>query len=334
MTIPRKEGVEHNEEDDTLSKLQLIAQQRHAMEEFWKRSQEEIDESRGNHELILPVESVKNIIHAEEEGMMLSDDTPTFVTKLCELFVQELILRAWVCANSQNRDTILDIDIAQAIATTKSFHFLSNVVSSHRAQGGTIPDTDVSIWKSQKLDQTDTICHPLQAKQVSHLPGYPPHIPACPPSGQIGTLNTPCPFEFAMQAESLLSGNKEKSPLNEVLVLSNKVSMNNSNAATTGCGDSSSDVAIVAQEQGEYAHPSSVQYPCPSLEHNIGGLTPVGHGHSISASIDANIKKQQQEEQNIDLQDAFLGEEIMYNESLEGSQMDVDLVFPNKVRPQ
>uniref|UniRef100_A0A0D9XID6 Core Histone H2A/H2B/H3 domain-containing protein n=1 Tax=Leersia perrieri TaxID=77586 RepID=A0A0D9XID6_9ORYZ len=319
MTIPAKEGWEDNDEDDTLSKLQLLAQQRHAMEEFWKMRQKEIEESRGNQELILPIENVKNIIHAEEDGMMLSDDTPTFVTKLCELFVQELILRAWVCAQSENRDTILDIDIFKAIATTESFNFLHNVVRRHREQGGTIPDTVASNWKSHKLDQTTTVCHPLQAEQVSNIAGYPPHIPVCPPSGQIGTEPTACPLEFVTQTESLLSGSKGKSPLNEVSIPSSKVSMNNSNATATGCGASSSDVATDAQHQGEHAHPSSVEYAFASLEYNCGVPTSPGHGDTISGSADANIRQLEQEKQNI--------------ESLVGSQMDVDLVFPNKDLP-
>uniref|UniRef100_A0ACD5WT18 Uncharacterized protein n=1 Tax=Avena sativa TaxID=4498 RepID=A0ACD5WT18_AVESA len=63
--------------------------------------------------------------------MMISADTPAFLSKLCELFVQELAVRAWACAESHNRRIILDSDIAEAVAYTESYDFLIPVLLQH-----------------------------------------------------------------------------------------------------------------------------------------------------------------------------------------------------------
>ncbi|BAF17058.1 uncharacterized protein [Oryza sativa Japonica Group] len=327
MAIPTKEEVEQNEEDNTFSRLQLLAQQRHAMEEFWRRSQEQIEASAGNHEHILPIDCVKNVIRPKNDAMMLSADTPTFVTKLCELFVQELTLRAWVCANSHNRDIILGTDIAEAITTTESYHFLGNVLRSHKALGSTAPDIDTSARKHIKLDQMTSLYHPTQEMQASRLAGYPPHVPIYPPIGQMGTQHKLSPFTFMMQGESLLNMKREKSLVNEVMVCTNKMSINNFDGATSIGGGSSSDVAIVVQ-QGETTHPFSSQNACPSLEDNYVVPMPTGHVQSFSPPTNINVKKLHQEEKNIYSQD--VAEEDMSNESLEGSQKDEDLFLHEK----
>ncbi|XP_006661675.1 nuclear transcription factor Y subunit C-1-like [Oryza brachyantha] len=308
MSIPPKEGVDPSQEDDTLSRLQLLAQQRRTMEKFWSWTHEQIEESSGGQELILPIARVKNVIHAEEGGMMLSADTPAFVTKLCEIFVQELILRAWLCADSHNREIILGTDIVEAITTTESYHFLGNVLRSHQALVSIIPDTDVSDRKRHKLNEMSSICPSPQEVQVPYLAMYLPQVLGCP-IGQMGTHHTPPPSEFMMQREYLLKANNEKSPL--------VVTMNGSDVLASG-GGASSDVSIDTK-QGETAQPFSIQY--------------TGHGHSSSVPCDENIKQLRQEEQNVD-QDAVVGEDILPNKSLEGSHMDVDMVFPDKDIPQ
>uniref|UniRef100_A0A0E0M687 Core Histone H2A/H2B/H3 domain-containing protein n=1 Tax=Oryza punctata TaxID=4537 RepID=A0A0E0M687_ORYPU len=334
MPIPAKEGVEHNQEDDTFSRLQLLAQQRDAMEKFWRMSHEQIEESAGNQELILPIARVKNVIRAKQDDMMLSADTPAFVTKLCELFVQELILRAWVCANSHNREIILGTDIAEAITTTESYHFLAKVVRDHQAIGRNIQDIGVSGWKRHKLDEMTSVYHPPQAVQVIDLASHPPSVPVCSPIGQMGTQHTPSTHVLMMQGESLRKASKEKNPLNEVMVPTNKVSMKNSYAVPSGGCATSSDVAIDSQK-GETAKVFSSQNACPSLEDNYVIPIPAGHGYSFRTPAEAIVNQLHQEQQNFISQDAIVGEKILSNESLEKSMhMDEDLLFPEKDLPK
>ncbi|CAD6268356.1 unnamed protein product [Miscanthus lutarioriparius] len=108
----------------SLSKQQMI-------EEFWMKKQEEIEAIEDFGERTIPMTCLKKVICAEKGKMMMTSDTPTFLTKACEIFVQELSVRSWVCASSHNRSTILDSDIAEAIASIESYDFLNDVLCAH-----------------------------------------------------------------------------------------------------------------------------------------------------------------------------------------------------------
>jgi len=108
----------------SMSKQQMI-------EEFWMRKQEEIEAIEDFGERTIPMTCLKKVICAEKGKMMMTSDTPTFLTKACEIFVQELSVRSWVCASSHNRSTILDSDIAEAIASIESYDFLNDVLCAH-----------------------------------------------------------------------------------------------------------------------------------------------------------------------------------------------------------
>ncbi|CAM0910577.1 unnamed protein product [Alopecurus aequalis] len=111
----------------------LPASQQRAVDEFWRRRQEEIEATVDFKGRMLPMARLKKvIIRAEEDGMMISADTPAFLSKLCELFVQELAVRAWACAESHNRHIILDSDIAEAVASTESYDFLAPLLLQHK----------------------------------------------------------------------------------------------------------------------------------------------------------------------------------------------------------
>jgi nuclear transcription factor Y gamma len=101
------------------------------IEEFWMKKKEEIEAIEDFGEHTIPVTYVKKVICAEKGKMMITSDTPTFLTKACEIFVQELSVHAWVCASSHNRSTILDSDIAEAIAFIESYDFLNDVLCAH-----------------------------------------------------------------------------------------------------------------------------------------------------------------------------------------------------------
>ena len=74
-----------------MSKQQMI-------EEFWMRKQEEIEAIEDFGERTIPVTCLKEVICAEKGKMMMTSDTPTFMTKACEISVQELSVHAWMCA--------------------------------------------------------------------------------------------------------------------------------------------------------------------------------------------------------------------------------------------
>ncbi|CAD6246815.1 unnamed protein product [Miscanthus lutarioriparius] len=80
----------------SLSRQQMI-------EEFWMKKQEEIEVTEDFRERTIPVTCLK----------------------------KELSVHAWACASSHNRSTILDSDIAEAIASIESYDFLNDVLCAH-----------------------------------------------------------------------------------------------------------------------------------------------------------------------------------------------------------
>jgi histone H3/H4 len=91
--------------------------ERQMMEEFWRKKEEEIEAIEDFGERAIPVTRLRKLIGAEKGNMMMTFDTPSFLTKACEIFVQELSFRASMCASSHHRSIILDADVAEAIAT-------------------------------------------------------------------------------------------------------------------------------------------------------------------------------------------------------------------------
>lgn len=112
----------------------LPAPQQRAVDEFWRERQEEMEATGDFNDRILPMARLKRLIRAEEDGMMIAADTPAYLAKLCELFVQELAVRAWACAQSHHRRIILDSDIAEAAASTESYDFLATVLLEHQRE--------------------------------------------------------------------------------------------------------------------------------------------------------------------------------------------------------
>ncbi|KAJ1265181.1 hypothetical protein BS78_08G059900 [Paspalum vaginatum] len=92
------------------------------IENFWRMKQEEIDAIENIGEHAISVRQLKNIICAKKVKMMMTFDMPSFLTKVCEIFVQELSFCAWMCANSHYHRIIQHFDIAEAIAYTEKSH--------------------------------------------------------------------------------------------------------------------------------------------------------------------------------------------------------------------
>ena len=111
----------------TSPRTSLSLSEQQMIEEFWRKKQEEIEVIEDFGERTIPMAWLKKVICAEKGKMMMMLDTPTFMTKACEISVQELSVRAWMCACSHNRSIILDSDIAEAIASIESYDFLNGV---------------------------------------------------------------------------------------------------------------------------------------------------------------------------------------------------------------
>jgi nuclear transcription factor Y, gamma len=74
---------------------------------------------------------IKKIILANNADMRMTIDTSHVVSKVYELFIQELSFRAWKCAMSHGHSMILESDITDAVASTNSYNFLNIVLHNH-----------------------------------------------------------------------------------------------------------------------------------------------------------------------------------------------------------
>lgn len=130
MSNGSEERGAHPQEFHGSPSTPLMTPQEQAIDEFWRR-QEDIENIMNFNNHNLPMANIEEIIRANLGSVMTSSDTPPFVTKLCELFIQELAIRAWMCASSHGRFTILESDIIEAINSTKPYIFLNGVLQRH-----------------------------------------------------------------------------------------------------------------------------------------------------------------------------------------------------------
>jgi nuclear transcription factor Y gamma len=110
------------------SKKPMLESKQQMIHEFWRKKQEEIEAIEDFNKHAIPMRRLKKVISGNKGKMMMRFDTPSFLTKVCEIFVQELSLRAWMCAHSQDRRIILDSDIADAIASMDPSDFFNKVL--------------------------------------------------------------------------------------------------------------------------------------------------------------------------------------------------------------
>jgi nuclear transcription factor Y, gamma len=113
---------------------------------------------------------------AEKGNMQMTFDTPSFMTKACEIFVQELAFRAWMRASSHHRSVILDTDIAEAIATTESCDFLKDILHTFREEHNSISCSKSSEESHISTHQPSTSHHSPLNKVPWFHPQYPPSV--------------------------------------------------------------------------------------------------------------------------------------------------------------
>uniref|UniRef100_A0A0D9XIG6 Transcription factor CBF/NF-Y/archaeal histone domain-containing protein n=1 Tax=Leersia perrieri TaxID=77586 RepID=A0A0D9XIG6_9ORYZ len=313
MSIPANEGMEGHEEESTFSRLLLLQQQQRAMLKFWMWSQEQIDLGTDNWKLTLPTSRLRNVIRARANGMLISADLPVFVTKLCELFIQELTLRAWVFAQSQNRNILLDIDIVNAIVNTESYHFLADVVRRHQVAKLTMSNTTVA--KRHRPNKMNLSYHHTQTINVSPLVDYLPFVGISPMAlmggkGDMVSITSACDMKKMNNLRSMDS-------LNVVI-------------------DTTSRDAATVNHQGRTTQPISFKDTCASLEDNYVVSDPVGHDDITDTGDDDDVNQLWNEEKNYGVH--FLGEgnfskESLLDRSLGGTMKDDALLFSAKDFP-
>lgn len=108
--------------------------------EFWKIIGTEISDSEFQPPQ-LSLSKIKKLVKTDEDVKLISSELPIIFGKACEIFISELALRAWVYTSNNERIVISSDDIAEAIAETPEYDFLSDL----------IPREDFSKLQSRKV---------------------------------------------------------------------------------------------------------------------------------------------------------------------------------------
>ncbi|KAF7823578.1 Nuclear transcription factor Y subunit C-2 [Senna tora] len=111
-------------------------QQNQALEMFWQQQLYEIQNAeaiRGQNQL--PLARIKRIMMSDSDVKMISAETPILLSKACEMFIQEMSLRAWMRTDENKRRTIQHHDVAESIHEIKLYDFLTDVIPL-QYQGG------------------------------------------------------------------------------------------------------------------------------------------------------------------------------------------------------
>ncbi|CAN6356446.1 unnamed protein product [Urochloa humidicola] len=199
--------------------------QQEMIDDFWKKRQVEIEEIQDFGDRAIPMTRVKKVICNEKGKMMMTFDTPSFLTKACEIFVQEIAFRAWMCANSHNRSIILDSDIAEAIASTQSYDFLNDVLNAHQEHQSCPYPEPTKKCHDRSLTNLPSSSHHLSPHQ-NQLPQFSPQFIRCPPSFHIpppmpqrNGHRIPLPLSLPHEASSIIATTGTPTPIVSGIIL-------------------------------------------------------------------------------------------------------------------
>ncbi|XP_066323480.1 nuclear transcription factor Y subunit C-2-like [Miscanthus floridulus] len=117
---------------------QLQQQQQHRQEEqlqaFWAgqlteaEQQAEAGEVKLKAHHSLPLARIKKIMKADADVKMVAAEAPAVFARACEMFILELMLRAWLHAEGARRRTLQRGDVTAAIHSTEAYDFLTDIV--------------------------------------------------------------------------------------------------------------------------------------------------------------------------------------------------------------
>lgn len=97
------------------------------LQAFWSDKLSEINQTTKFNLNGLPLKGIKKIMKTDADVQRISGDAPVFLAKACEMFIQELTLRAWHHTKQNKSRTLQRKDISVALATTHVFDFLVDI---------------------------------------------------------------------------------------------------------------------------------------------------------------------------------------------------------------
>mmetsp|Transcript_4452 Transcript_4452/g.13503 ORF Transcript_4452/g.13503 Transcript_4452/m.13503 type:complete len:287 (+) Transcript_4452:349-1209(+) len=98
------------------------------LRDFWVRQRDEVNVVTDFKTQQLPLARIKKIMKTDEDVKMISAEAPILFAKACEMFIQELTIRAWAQTEEAKRRTLQRSDVSCAIQRTDIFDFLIDIV--------------------------------------------------------------------------------------------------------------------------------------------------------------------------------------------------------------
>ncbi|XBW37593.1 hypothetical protein QEN19_003174 [Hanseniaspora menglaensis] len=109
---------------------EIMKQEKDAMQQLAKiiygskEGEQEGDPFRHNK---LPLARIKKLMKFDTNLKMISSETPVVFSNICEIFIQELTLRAWSIVDSDKRRTIQKQDVLNALMKSDMYDFLIDI---------------------------------------------------------------------------------------------------------------------------------------------------------------------------------------------------------------
>ncbi|ELQ74628.1 CCAAT-binding factor, subunit C (HAP5) [Trachipleistophora hominis] len=99
------------------------------IENFWLRSLHKADTESWNYkDLQLPLARIKRLMKVEEEVKMVASEVPILFSKVAEMFIEELTLRAWINTEENKRRILQKNDLSAAVRTSDVYDFLIFII--------------------------------------------------------------------------------------------------------------------------------------------------------------------------------------------------------------
>jgi len=125
----------------SLDQNQVASQQTHnshqqqQLQAFWSGQLDESKQTTDFKTHSLPLARIKKIMKADSDVPRIAGEAPVLFARACEMFIQELTLRAWFHADEDKRRTLKKNDVTAALAGTEVFDFLVDTGPSDKLKG-------------------------------------------------------------------------------------------------------------------------------------------------------------------------------------------------------
>ncbi|PUZ50457.1 hypothetical protein GQ55_6G059600 [Panicum hallii var. hallii] len=142
------EGVTRGDKNQVASQQTQQPHNGHQQQQpqaFWSGQLHEIKQTTDLKTHSLPLARIKKIMKADSDVPMITGEAPVLFAKACEMFIQELTLRAWLHAEEDKR-TLQKNDVTAALAGTEVFDFLVDIGPSDKLKGdGAVLPTTTAV---------------------------------------------------------------------------------------------------------------------------------------------------------------------------------------------